>query len=72
MKIFSTGNLGMDAFSGSFVFSPVDRVGPRDITITATASNGQTFTLTRGVRSGVVNGVHTHTHTHAHTHRASD
>ncbi|XP_064407551.1 uncharacterized protein LOC135352313 [Halichondria panicea] len=45
-------NLGMDAFSGSFVFSPVDRVGPRDITITATASNGQTFTLTRGVRSG--------------------
>ena len=76
MIIFPTGDLAMDGFSGSFVFSPVNRVTARYITITAMSANSQTGSLIRGVRSGMVNCVvkvtcthatHTHAHTHTHT-----
>ena len=78
MTIFPTGDLAMDGFSGSFVFSPVNRVTARYITITAMSANSQTASLIRGVRSGMVNCVvkvtcthacYSHTHMHTHTHR---
>ncbi|XP_064385364.1 uncharacterized protein LOC135334155 isoform X9 [Halichondria panicea] len=47
-------DLAMDGFSGSFVFSPVNRVTARYITITAMSANSQTGSLIRGVRSGAI------------------